>query len=63
MGLKRVAETEVVGNFKSPDKKAKGSQHEESSGSTKGKTIKAYGRTNRRRGQALRRNLFSEERL
>ncbi|CAB4273848.1 unnamed protein product [Prunus armeniaca] len=63
IGLKRVAETEVVGNFKSPDKKAKGSQHEESSGSTKGKTIKAYGRTNRRRGQALRRNLFSEERL
>ncbi|KAI5334289.1 hypothetical protein L3X38_024422 [Prunus dulcis] len=63
MGLKRVAETEVVGNFKSPDKKAKGSQNEESLGSTKGKTIKAYGRTNRRRGQALGSNLFSEERL
>ncbi|PQP94176.1 hypothetical protein Pyn_34749 [Prunus yedoensis var. nudiflora] len=63
MGLKRSAEMEEVGNFKSPNKKAKCSQCEENSGSTKGRIVKIYGRANRRRGQALIRNLFSEESL
>ncbi|KAL6286553.1 hypothetical protein ACE6H2_010943 [Prunus campanulata] len=63
MGLKRSAEMEEVGNFKSPDKKAKCSQHEESSGSSKRRTVKPYGKAKCRRGQALRRNLFSEESL
>ncbi|KAI5337479.1 hypothetical protein L3X38_016750 [Prunus dulcis] len=63
MRLNRNAETEEVRNFKSPDKKAKCSQREEYSGSSKERKVKSYGSPNRRRGQALRRNLFSEDSL
>lgn len=63
MRLKRNAKTEEVCNFKSPDKKAKCSQREEHLGSSKGRKVKSYGSANRRRGQALRRNLFWEDSL
>ncbi|KAL6285991.1 hypothetical protein ACE6H2_010381 [Prunus campanulata] len=63
MRLKRSVETEEVHNFKSLDKKAKHSQREEHSRSSKGRKVKSYGSAKSRRGQALRRNLFSEDSL